>query len=93
MEQTGSSYNIKGLDMKYIKKAKNTQMKGILPDDYLVESVEQNLISVEQLAEGNWELVEDEVACQLLQASMEPVIKPAPILTPEQKLALRAGRR
>lgn len=75
--------------MKYIKKAVNTKMKGVLPDEYVIESVPQEFISEEQLNEGNWELVSDEVAEQMLHASMVPVVKAQPILTEEQKQALR----
>lgn len=69
--------------MKYIRKAKNTQMAGKLPDDYITETVDQDKFTAEHEAMGGWELVEDDLAEQLVQATMQTNTKQ---LSEEQRL-------
>lgn len=46
--------------MKYIRKAKNTKLKGKMHDDFITEMVPQEAFTPAHEALGGWELVTDE---------------------------------
>lgn len=46
--------------MKYIRKAKNTKLKGTMHDDFITEVVPEEAFKPVHEAMGGWELVSDE---------------------------------
>lgn len=52
--------------MKYVRKAKNTPLKGKLPDDFITEVVDEVLFNSKHEALGGWEKVSNANCKKLL---------------------------
>ena len=72
--------------MKYIRKARNTNMANKPFQDFITEIVDESLFTEEHARLGGWELVSDEQAAILLQLSLQDTPPEPVILTEEQKL-------